>query len=77
MNKGDRQLYDKAKSWWEREGKQLAEIARHPELIEPTLSEPLSQMQPISWPKWEFNSFEQLLACADEVVSELASGGNA
>jgi CRISPR-associated protein Cmr2 len=37
MGRSDRQLYDKAKSWWEREGKQLAEAAKLPKPVEPVL----------------------------------------
>lgn len=77
MNKGDRQLYDKAKSWWEREGKQLAEAAKLPKPVEPAPPEPLPQAQPISWPKWSFDSFEQLLERAKDVANKLSNGGTA
>lgn len=77
MGKSDKQIYDKAKSWWEREGKQLVEAAKHPKPAEPALSEPLPQTQPISWPKWTFDSFGRLLECAGEVANQLGNGGAA
>ncbi len=72
MNKGDRQLYDKAKTWWAREGKRLAEATKQPRLVETTLPVPSPQMQQISWPKWSFASFEQLLECAKEAANKLS-----
>src|SRR5947209_15800811 len=73
MNRSDRQLFDKAKSWWEREGKQLAEAAKLPKPVEPVSPEMLPEALPISWPKWTFDSFEQLVERAEEVVERLNS----
>lgn len=77
MSKGDKQLYEKAKSWWEREGKQLAESAKLSQAVEPASSEPSPQTQPIPWPEWSFNSFEQLVERVKEVANELSDGGKA
>jgi CRISPR-associated protein Cmr2 len=75
MNKRDRQLYEKAKSWWERDGKQLAESAKLPKPVEPVSPKPLAQARSISWPKWSFDSFVQLLERVKEVANELSDGG--
>lgn len=77
MSKNDKQLYDKAKSWWEREGRQLAEAAKLPKAVEPVLPEMLPKAQPISWPKWSFDSFGQLLERAEEVANTLSNEGGA
>ncbi len=74
MSRSDKQLYDKAKSWWEREGKQLAETAKLSQAVEPASPEPITQARSISWPKWSFDSFEQLLGSVKEVANELSDG---
>lgn len=70
MSRVDRQLYEKAKKWWEKEGKQLAKAAaKQPELTEPA---PIEQApQSISWPVWTFNSFEELIKRAEEVANRV------
>lgn len=72
MNKNDRQLYEKAKSWWEREGKQFAEAAKLPKPVEPVTPEPIAQARSISWPKWSFDSFVELLEHVKVIAKELA-----
>lgn len=65
----DKQLYDKAKSWWEREGRQLAEA-------EAAQSEPPPvEAQPVEWPAWSFASFSELVSLADRVAEMLKQGG--
>jgi CRISPR-associated protein Cmr2 len=65
MSKRDRQLYNKAKNWWEREGKQLAEVAA-------SQPEPAEQSpQPVSWPIWTFKNFEELTDRAKEVANKV------
>ena len=76
MNKSDRQMYDKAKSWWEREGKQLAEAAKQP-AVKTILPEPSSLAVSFQGPKWSFSSFERLTELAKEVVNKLSAGGAA
>ncbi len=74
MSKSDKQMYEKAKSWWEREGKQLAEAAKQPKPAEPAPPEPLPQTQPPSWPEWSFDSFGRLLEYIKEVANKLSNG---
>jgi CRISPR-associated protein Cmr2 len=71
MKKADRQLYDKAKAWWEREGKTLAEQGPQPE---PAVAVPPPATAP-AWPSWEFASFDALVALADQVAQQLTRGG--
>ena len=69
MTKSQRQEYEKAKKWWEREGKALTEQpAVEPE---PPESQPASQQ----WLKREFGSFEELVRCAEEVAALFQAGG--
>lgn len=71
MKKADRLLYDKAKAWWEREGKRLAgstavsqiETAAVPAAPEPT------------WPSWPFATFDELAAVADQAAMQAQDGG--
>ncbi|MEJ5241796.1 MAG: RAMP superfamily CRISPR-associated protein [Anaerolineales bacterium] len=67
MSKSQRQEYEKAKKWWEREGKALAEKP-----AEPVLPEQLPKPQP-QWLKREFSSLDELLSIAEN----LAQGGEA
>lgn len=68
--KRDKQLYDKAKSWWEREGQALAES----EGVQPEPSAPV-EVQQVDWPSWPFDSFSELVSRADEVAEALKQGG--
>lgn len=65
MSKPQRQEYEKAKKWWEREGKALAEKP-----AESAPSEQSLEPQP-PWLKREFSSFYELLSVAET----LAQGG--
>lgn len=68
MSKPRKQEYEKAKKWWEREAKALAEKAEvQPEPPAPT---PLPQ-----WIKREFGSFDELRQKAEEVADLLQAGG--
>ena len=75
MSRSDRQLYDKAKAWWEREGRRLAESVPLPEPVGSVVRAPLPQDLPVSWPEWSFNSFGQLMDHAEEVANKLTDGG--
>ncbi|MFQ5857413.1 MAG: RAMP superfamily CRISPR-associated protein [Anaerolineae bacterium] len=63
--KKDRQLYEKAKAWWEREGQALADEGPEPE---PPAPPPAS---PAAWPSWPFASFDDLVDLAEQVASQL------
>jgi len=67
--KKDRQLYDKAKAWWQREGKGLAQESAEPEA--PVLPEAPTP----TWPSWPFVSFEELVSRAEQVAQQLTQGG--
>lgn len=70
MGKSARQEYEKAKKWWEREGKALT--CQPPAGVSPP-SPP--QPQPRRWLKREFNSFTALVQKADEIAQVLQAGG--
>jgi CRISPR-associated protein Cmr2 len=70
MSKSDRQMYDKARSWWEREGKHLAEQSEVPAAIEP---EPEAQAPSVAILEWPFESFQKLVECAKEIMEPLKS----
>lgn len=71
MSKTDRQMYDKAKSWWQRKSQQLVEAAKQPKPTEET-QQPAT---PIVWPEYSFKDFAQLVACANERAEALRNGG--
>lgn len=71
MKKADRLLYDKAKAWWEREGKTLVEQPLQPQ---PPIAVSLPVPVP-TWPSWEFKSFDELVARADQAAQQLTEGG--
>jgi CRISPR-associated protein Cmr2 len=64
-SKSARQEYDKAKKWWEREGKALASQSLP---LEPQASEAPPAKQ---WVRREFSSFDQLVRIAEELAPEL------
>ncbi len=68
--KKDRQLYRKAKTWWERDGRTLSERGAEPE---PGRAE-LSERPTPTWPSWSFDSFEELISQAGQVAKELGDG---
>jgi len=70
MSKSDRQMYDKARSWWEREGKLLAEQSEAPAAIEPELE---AQALSVAILEWPFESFQELVERAKEIVELLKS----
>ncbi len=74
LSKGDRQLYEKAKGWWERRSKEQTEATKVPEQVEPASPESLPPAQPVSWPKREFNSFEQLTKVVEKLAEQLKDG---
>jgi CRISPR-associated protein Cmr2 len=74
MSKVDRQLYEKAKGWWERRSKKQVEATKVPEHVEPASPESLPPAQLISWPKREFNSFEQLSRVVEKLAEQLKGG---
>lgn len=71
MKKADRQVYDKAKGWWESKGKALAnQSSAQPETVAPieTPREP-------QWLTRPFESFTELVTQADEAAQWLNAGG--
>jgi CRISPR-associated protein Cmr2 len=69
--KQDRQLYEKAQKWWEREGRQLAEAAA---------KEPVEQPAPVAPPQPPvtermFTTLSDLQEQAQQVAEQLRSGG--
>lgn len=70
MRKADRQEYEKAQKWWEREGKALAE---RPPVETPPEVTPLAPQ----WLRRAFDSFDQLRERAKEVAQGLQAGGEA
>ncbi len=69
MAKPQRQEYDKAKKWWEREGKALAESPQ----AEPEAPSPAPA--PASCLEREFSSFDELKQKVDEVANAFKAGG--
>jgi CRISPR-associated protein Cmr2 len=69
MSKAQRQEYEKAQKWWEREGKDLREQPPAP-----------TELPPAPAPQWlrrEFDSFQQLCEQANQVAQMLQTGGDA
>jgi len=64
MSKSDRQEYEKARKWWEREGKALA--SQPPAEVEPEKPE----TQKPTWMKHEFASFAELNAVVKELLEQ-------
>ncbi len=75
MSKADKQMYDKAKNWWQREGKQPAEVAKQTQPVEQTVQETQTLAKPIAWPEYSFRDFAQLVECANERAEELRNRG--
>ncbi|WP_169238897.1 hypothetical protein [Candidatus Roseilinea sp. NK_OTU-006] len=69
MKKSDRQEYDKAKKWWEREGKALTEQPSPPAETQPAAEE----APPPAWLKRKFTSFVQLVDEAKKLQPKEAS----
>ncbi|GAB4533715.1 MAG: hypothetical protein Kow0063_16010 [Anaerolineae bacterium] len=67
--KKDKQLYDKAKRWWEREGRALAEAPPQESEPEPELLE----TPPVS--KFPFCTLSELCQVAQQVAVQLQGGG--
>ncbi|MBX7237239.1 MAG: hypothetical protein K1X65_22850 [Caldilineales bacterium] len=71
MKKADQQLYDKARVWWEREGRTQAESAAK---LKP--KPPAAPALPTpTWPTWQFAAFDELLALAERVAQQFSEGG--
>jgi CRISPR-associated protein Cmr2 len=67
----DRQLYAKAKAWWEREDRHLAEApAEEPE---PAVQPAPSPAPPVA--EWEFTTISELQEVAQKVATLLREGG--
>ena len=68
MSKAQRQEYEKAKKWWEREGKAL---------IDQPPAEPRPEAAPPAphWFRRTFDTFDQLRETAEEVADVLQAGG--
>ncbi|KKM11697.1 hypothetical protein SY88_07165 [Clostridiales bacterium PH28_bin88] len=71
--KKDKQLYDKAQRWWEREGQQL--LRTGPQEPEPEAALPLTETPPVS--KREFATLSELRELAQRVATQLRNGGAA
>jgi len=71
--KRDRQLYDKAEGWWEREGRQLVNAA--PQEPEPEAEPPSSETPPVT--EWTFPTLSELRELARRVADQLRKGGEA
>jgi len=71
MTKPQKQEYEKAKRWWEREGKALAEQGLQPT---PAVAVPPPAPTP-TWPSWEFGTFDELVTVAGQVAQQLTEGG--
>ncbi len=69
MKKSDRQEYEKARKWWEREGKVLAEQSQA------EAGPPPPRPAPPQWITREFCSFKELVQKAQEVANLLQAGG--
>jgi len=69
MSKPQKQEYEKAQKWWEREGKALAQQP-------PVPAEPPPAPAP-QWLRREFNSFQQLCGQANQVAQTLQTRGDA
>lgn len=72
MRKADRQEYEKAQKWWEREGKALAERPPVETQPPPEVTPPAPQ-----WLRRTFDSFDQLHEKAAQVAQALQAGGEA
>lgn len=71
MSKAQRQEYEKAKKWWEREGRALAQEPRSPVAApQPEAAPPQRQ-----WFKREFNTFAELLDKVAEAQKALLQTG--
>ncbi len=70
MKKADRQEYEKAKKWREREGKSRAEAAETP----PAPDTPTEPSKP-QWLTRSFTSFNELVQVAEAVAAQLTQGG--
>ncbi len=68
MTKSQQQEYEKAKKWWEREGKALAESPP----AEPEASSPALESD--SRLERDFSSFDELKRKADEVANTFGAG---
>lgn len=69
--KKDKQLYEKAQKWWEREGRQLTEATAQ----EPTTEPLLSQTPPVT--TVDFDTLSKLRDLARGVATRLRNGGKA
>lgn len=70
IKRSEMQKYDKAKKWWEREGKHYMEKSEQPTQVAKGMpSTPTTT--PINWPKWEFSSFEQLSKSVEVAANKL------
>ncbi len=64
LSRADRQLYNKAKNWWEKTGKELAQKAE-PEPPAPSVP------QKKSWPSWSFTTFDELKTHVQELKAQV------
>jgi CRISPR-associated protein Cmr2 len=71
--KSDKQLYAKAKGWWEREGRAVAEAASQEPETEP---EPEPPETP-SVSRFTFHALSELCEVAEQVTAQLQRGGEA
>jgi len=71
MKKADRQLYHKARAWWEREGRAGAEKAVEPLKEE---AEPESE-EPVRWWDRPSLSLTGLSSLVEEAAQDLTAGG--
>lgn len=71
MKKADRQLYDKAKAWWAREGKAPAASPAAPGAETPAIPAAPGP----TWPSWPFATFDELTAVTQQAAQQAQNGG--
>jgi len=74
-NKEREQLYNKARSWWEREGKQLMAAASHEASSEPEPQPLQEELPPVTEVTVTFKTLDEFLNQVQKVAEDLKKGG--
>jgi CRISPR-associated protein Cmr2 len=69
--KQDKQLYEKAQKWWDREGRQLAEATTYAPVLEPATTQALQVTTT------QFDTLSKLVDSAKDAAAHLRTGGGA